>query len=98
MIRSFSRGKTIDTSNSNNLKQFIFGTEKIKENRKKYEDALKDFTDTIFNYNQNLNTIKILTDKEKALSTLYGHLKTGKSPNRNTVRKKFWTSANKRPN
>lgn len=47
-----SRGKTIDTSNSNNLKQFIFGTEKIKENRKKYEDALKDFTDTIFNYNQ----------------------------------------------
>lgn len=98
VIRSFSRGKTIDTSNSNNLKQFIFGTEKIKENRKKYEDALKDFTDTIFNYNQNLNTIKILTDKEKALSTLYGHLKTGKSPNRNTVRKKFWTSANKRPN
>lgn len=75
VIRSFSRGKTIDTSNSNNLKQFIFGTEKIKENRKKYEDALKDFTDTIFNYNQNLNTIKILTDKEKALSTLYGHLK-----------------------
>lgn len=35
VIRSFSRGKTIDTSNSNNLKQFIFGTEKIKENRKK---------------------------------------------------------------
>ena len=75
VIRSFSRGKTIDTSNSNNLKQFIFGTEKIKGNRKKYEDALKDFTDTIFSYNQNLNTIKILTDKEKALSTLYGHLK-----------------------
>lgn len=78
IIRSFSRGRTIDTSNSNNLKQFIFGTEKVRENRRKYEDALKDFTDTILNYNQNLNTIRILTDKEKALSTLYEHLKKRK--------------------
>ena len=78
IIRSFSRGRTIDTSNSNNLKQFIFGTEKLRENRRKYEDALKDFTDTILNYNQNLNTIRILTDKEKSLSTLYEHLKKRK--------------------
>ena len=78
IIRSFSRGRSIDTSNSNNLKQFIFGTEKVRENRRKYEDALKDFTDTILNYNQNLNIIRVLTDKEKALSTLYDRLITRK--------------------
>ena len=91
VIRSFSRGKTIDTGlvvmGRDYAESFwkiqikvwsylkLNVKERIKENRKKYEDALKDFTDTIFNYNQNLNTIKILTDKEKALSTLYGHLK-----------------------
>ena len=75
IIRSFSRGRTINTSDSNNLKQFLFGTEKVKENHRKFEEALQDFKDTKLNYNQNLNTIKVLTEKEKALSTLYEQLK-----------------------
>lgn len=63
ILQSFSRGKTLETHKSKSILDFLFGQERGKELLSKYTEIAKDFENSILAYGQNLESIKILTDK-----------------------------------
>ncbi len=70
IIQSFSRGRTLDTQKSKSLLDFLFGQEKGKELYDKYTHIVKELEHTIDAYGQNLNAIKLLTNKYQKVCSL----------------------------
>lgn len=70
IIQSFSRGRTMDTQKSKSLLDFLFGQEKGKELYEKYTHVVKELEHTIAAYGQNLNAIKLLTNKYQRVCSL----------------------------
>jgi len=70
IIQSFSRGRTLDTQKSKSLLDFLFGQEKGKELYDKYTHVVKELEHTIAAYGQNLNAIKLLTNKYQRVCSL----------------------------
>lgn len=76
IIQSFSRGKTLNTKESNSLLDFLFGQEKRKELHNKYVQIVKDLESTILSYGQNLDAINLLTRKYQRICSLKSLLET----------------------
>jgi len=74
IIQSFSRGKSLDISESNSLKRFLFGEEKAKEITQKFKAAVEELQLTLKEHAQNREEIKLATLKYQALNSL-GDLK-----------------------
>lgn len=70
IIQSFSRAKTLDTKDSKSLLNFLFGQEKEKELYGKYIQIVKELENTISSYGQNLDAIRLLTNKYQKISSL----------------------------
>lgn len=70
ILQSFSRGKMLDTSNSESLKLFLFGNQETKRIMENYRSAEKDMESAIGEYGSNLREIERVTQKQKALSDL----------------------------
>lgn len=70
IIRSFSRGKTLETQKSDSLKEFLFGKEKGKEINAKYKQALNDLKSVSQDYDRNTSEIKTITQKQRELKAL----------------------------
>lgn len=79
IIQSFSRGKTLNTKESNSLLDFLFGQEKGKELYNKYVQIVKDLEATILSYGQNLDAINLLTRKYQRICSLKLLLETKNS-------------------
>lgn len=74
IIQSFSRGRTLDTQKSKSLLDFLFGQDKGKELYEKYTHVVKELEQTIAAYGQNLNAIKLLTNKYQRVCSLKASL------------------------
>jgi len=70
IIQSFSRGKSLDISDSSSLKRFLFGNEKAKEIAEKYRTAVEELQITLREYAQNRSEIELVTKKYQALKSL----------------------------
>lgn len=70
IIRSFSRGKSLETQKSDSLKEFLFGKEKGKEILGKYKQALHDLKSVHSDYDRNIDEIKKITAKQRELVKL----------------------------
>lgn len=70
ILQSFSRGKMLDTSNSESLKLFLFGNQETKRIIENYRSAEKNMESAIGEYGSNLHEIERVTQKQKALSEL----------------------------
>ena len=70
IIQSFSRGKSLDISDSSSLKRFLFGNEKAKEISEKYRTAVEELQITLREYAQNRSEIELVTKKYQALKSL----------------------------
>jgi hypothetical protein len=70
IIQSFSRGKTLDISDSASLKRFLFGNEKAKEITQKYKKAVEELQVVLKEHAQNRDEIRIATQKHGALKAL----------------------------
>ncbi len=70
IIQSFSRGRTLDTQKSKSLLDFLFGQERGKELYDKYTHIVKELEQTITAYGQNMNAIKLLTNKYQRVCSL----------------------------
>jgi len=83
ILQSFSRAKTLDTKNSDSLKQFLFGTLDAKKILDSYRSAEKELESVVGEYGSNLKEIERVTQKQKALLELKG-LKDQKDEWQNT--------------
>lgn len=70
ILQSFSRGKSIDTQKSSNLKTFLFGRDTANSIYETFKAAVKDMEITIGEYGSNLQEIARVTEKEAALLAL----------------------------
>tara|TARA_R110002050_G_scaffold184053_1_gene317487 strand:+ start:2945 stop:6205 length:3261 start_codon:yes stop_codon:yes gene_type:complete len=70
IIQSFSRGRTLDTQKSKSLLDFLFGQERGKELYDKYTHIVKELEQTITAYGQNMDAIKLLTNKYQRVCSL----------------------------
>jgi ABC-type dipeptide/oligopeptide/nickel transport system ATPase component len=70
IIQSFSRGKSLDISDSNSIKRFLFGNEKAREIAEKYKKAVEELQQTLKEHAINRTEIELVTKKYQALKTL----------------------------
>ncbi|MET4546312.1 ABC-type oligopeptide transport system ATPase subunit [Pedobacter africanus] len=70
IIQSFSRGKSLDISDSASIKRFLFGNEKAKEITGKYRKAVEELQLTLKEHAQNQQDIELVTKKYQALKVL----------------------------
>jgi hypothetical protein len=70
IIQSFSRGKSLDISDSASIKRFLFGNEKAKEITGKYRKAVEELQLTLKEHAQNQQEIELVTKKYQALKLL----------------------------
>lgn len=70
IIRSFSRGKSLETQKSDSLKEFLFGNEKGKEIYNKYKSALNDLKSVHQDYDRNIEEINKIIIKQRELVSL----------------------------
>lgn len=70
IIRSFSRGKSLETQKSDSLKEFLFGNDKGKEIYNKYKQALNDLKSVHQDYDRNIDEINKIILKQKELVSL----------------------------
>lgn len=70
IIRSFSRGKSLETQKSESLKEFLFGNEKGKEIHNKYKQALNDLKSVHQDYDRNIEEINKIVLKQRELVSL----------------------------
>ena len=70
ILQSFSRGKSIDTQKSSDLKYFLFDRDTANSIYETYMAAVKDMEATIGEYGSNLQEITRISEKEAALLAL----------------------------
>ena len=70
IIQSFSRGKSLDVSNSDSLKNFIFGQEKAKELVEKYKKAVDELQSSLKEFAVNRQELDTATLKYNAIQDL----------------------------
>ncbi len=69
IIQAFSR-ENLDTSNSNKLKDFLFGNEAETKFENDFKNAIKELSDDVTTFNNNSEEIEKLTSKGTDLKTL----------------------------
>ncbi len=69
IIQSFSR-KTLDTSKSDSLKNFLFGKEEHNRIESDYKKAIQELEQDVQTYGNNLEEINIVTKKSQILGKL----------------------------
>jgi len=73
ILQALSRGRSLNTKNSESLKNFLFGKNDAKEIIEEYNAAVRDLEATIGEYGTNLQEIERVNSKQTALIHLKSH-------------------------